>query len=68
MKTDGVNYIRDLLQKKESATLEFKSRIEKNEVGKVICSFLNRDGGQLVLGTEENQKVIRNCTRTGCFC
>ena len=58
MKTDGANYIRDLLQKKESATLEFKSRIDKNEVGKVICSFLNRDGGQLVLGTEENQKVI----------
>ena len=58
MKTDGVNYILYLLQKKESATLEFKALFDKNEVGKVICSFLNRDGGQLVLGTEENQKVI----------
>jgi ATP-dependent DNA helicase RecG len=58
MKADDVNYIQDLLQKKESATLEFKARFDENEVGKVICSFLNRDGGQLVLGTEENQKVI----------
>jgi ATP-dependent DNA helicase RecG len=58
MKTDDANYIKDLLHKKESATLEFKARFDKNEVGKVICSFLNRDGGQLVLGTEENQKVI----------
>lgn len=58
MKTDGANYIKDLLQKHESTTLEFKARFDKNEVGKVICSFLNRDGGQLVLGTEENQKVI----------
>ena len=58
MKTDGVKYILDLLQKKESATLEFKAGFDKNEVGKVICSFLNRDGGQLVLGLEENQKVV----------
>lgn len=58
MKTDGAKYILDLLQKKESATLEFKARFDENEVGKVICSFLNRDGGQLVIGTEENKKVI----------
>jgi len=58
MKTDGENYIKDLLQKEESATLEFKANFDKDEVGKVICSFLNRDGGQLVLGTEEGKKVI----------
>ncbi len=58
MKKDGANYIKDLLQKNESATLEFKTCIDKDEVGKVICSFLNRDGGQLVIGTEENQKII----------
>lgn len=57
MNKDDANYIKDLLQKDKSATLEFKANFDKNEVGKVICSFLNRDGGQLVLGTEENQKV-----------
>jgi len=57
MKTEDTKYIIDLLKKKESATLEFKAQFDKNEVGKVICSFLNRDGGQLVLGIEENQKV-----------
>jgi ATP-dependent DNA helicase RecG len=58
MKTDGINYIKDLLRKKESTTLEFKARFDKNAVGKTICSFLNRDGGQLVIGIEDNLKVI----------
>jgi ATP-dependent DNA helicase RecG len=58
MKKDGVNYIKDLLKKKESATLEYKASFDKNEAGKIICSFLNKEGGQLVLGIKENQKVI----------
>ena len=57
MKTDGVNYIEDILQKKESATLEFKAHYNKEQGAKVICSFLNRDGGQLVIGVEDSQKV-----------
>ncbi|MCF8226475.1 MAG: putative DNA binding domain-containing protein [Bacteroidales bacterium] len=66
MKTDGADYIKDLLQKKESATLEFKARFDKIEIGKVICSFLNRDGGQLVLGAGESQKVtgIKDAEKT----
>jgi ATP-dependent DNA helicase RecG len=58
MKTDGANYINDLLRKKESATLEFKARFDKIEIGKTICSFLNRDGGQMVIGIEDDLKVI----------
>lgn len=57
MKTGDVNYIQDLLQKKESATLEFKARFDKVECAKVICSFLNRDGGHLVIGVEESEKI-----------
>ena len=57
MKTDDVNYIQDILQKKESATLEFKARFNIEESAKVICSFLNRDGGHLVVGVEDSQKV-----------
>ena len=58
MKSNDVNYINDLLQKKESATLEFKAVYNKDDAAKVICSFLNRDGGQLVIGVEESQKVV----------
>lgn len=58
MKTGDVNYIQDLLQKKESATLEFKARFDKVECAKVICSFLNRDGGHLVIGVEDFQNIV----------
>lgn len=57
MKTGDVNYIQDILQKKESATLEFKAHFDKESCAKVICSFLNRDGGHLVIGVEESQKT-----------
>jgi len=65
MKTGDVNYIQDILQKKESATLEFKARFDKVECAKVICSFLNRDGGQLVIGVEESEKItgVQNAER-----
>ena len=58
MKQDDVNYIKEILQKKESATLEFKAHFNKEDAAKIICSFLNRDGGHLVIGKEENQNVI----------
>ena len=58
MKSNRINYIDDLLQKKKSATLDFKAVYNKVEAAKVICSFLNRDGGQLVIGVEEGQKVV----------
>ena len=58
MKNSGVNYINDILKKRESATLEFKAVYNNESAAKVICSFLNRDGGQLVIGVEEGQKVV----------
>ena len=58
MKQDDVNYIKEILQKNESATLEFKARYTKEDVAKVICSFLNRDGGHLVIGKEDNQQIV----------
>ena len=65
MKKSDVNYIQDLLQKKESTTLEFIAHLDKVEVAKVICSFLNRDGGHLVVGVEDSQLVhgIKNYSK-----
>ena len=58
MKQDDVNYIKEILQKNESATLEFKASFIKEDAGKVICSFLNRDGGHLIIGKEDNQQIV----------
>lgn len=58
MKTGGVNYIMDLLEKPESINLEFKAIFSKTEIAKVICSFLNRDGGRLIIGVEDNKKIV----------
>lgn len=58
MKTGDVNYIMDLLDKPESINLEFKAKYSNIEVAKVVCSFLNRDGGRLIIGIEENQEII----------
>ncbi len=58
MKTGNVNYIMNLLDKPESINLEFKSKYSNIEVAKVVCSFLNRNGGHLIIGIEESQKII----------
>lgn len=65
MKTGDLNYIMDLLNKPESSTLEFKAGYSKNEIAKVICSFLNKDGGRLIIGVEENQIIsgIKNAEK-----
>ncbi len=57
MKKDNTTYIESILHKKESATLEFKSTYNKEQVGMVICSFLNGKGGQVVIGFNENQPI-----------
>jgi len=57
MKKDYTTYIESILLKKESATLEFKATYNKEQVGKVICSFLNGKGGQVVIGLDENYQI-----------
>lgn len=47
----------DLLNREESSTLEYKAVYSEKETAKVICSFLNRDGGHLIIGVEGGQKV-----------
>jgi len=57
MKNDDITYIESILYKKESATLEFKATYNKEQVGMVICSFLNGKGGRVVIGLDENQQI-----------
>lgn len=58
MNKEDANYIKDLLLKRESATLEFNETPDSDFMGKVISSFLNKDGGQMVIGIDDNLKVI----------
>ncbi len=64
MKKNDTTYIESILHKKESAILEFKATYNKEQVGKVICSFLNGKGGQVVIGLDEDQQ-IKGVIKTG---
>ena len=57
MKKDHSLHIDSILNKPASLTLAFKAEDDKDQVGQVICSFLNGKGGQLVLGIGDNQQV-----------
>lgn len=57
MKKGDTTYIESILQKKESATFEFNSTYDKEQIGRVICSFLNGKGGQVVIGLDENHQI-----------
>lgn len=46
-----------IIEKGESEKTEFKSNIS-NETGKTICAFLNTDGGVLLLGINDEGKII----------
>ena len=50
--------IKDLLKQGENEQLEFKESVRKDIVGKVICSFLNQQGGYLLIGVSDDKKVI----------
>jgi len=49
--------ITNLLKLSESERLEFKASIDKNSVAKVITSFINTKGGDLVIGINDDKTV-----------
>ena len=49
--------IKGLLKQGESKQLEFKKIVRKEDIGKTICSFLNTEGGQILIGVKENEIV-----------
>ncbi|MCH8012693.1 MAG: putative DNA binding domain-containing protein [Candidatus Marinimicrobia bacterium] len=58
MKSDDIMQFESILKKEESETLEFKSSYDKEQVGQIICSFLNKKGGQIVIGCGDKNQVI----------
>ena len=51
-------FINDLLKKGTSETLAFLKDVETTEIGRVICSFLNHDGGQLLIGVSADKMIV----------
>lgn len=50
--------IEDLLKEGESEQLEFREVVRKEDIAKVLCSFLNGKGGRLLLGVSDKGKVL----------
>lgn len=52
--------IKDLICKGEKVNVEFKEAYNKlpKNLFESVCSFLNRDGGYIILGVDDNRKVI----------
>ena len=50
--------IKSLLRQGEGEHLELKERVRKDEIGKTVCSFLNHEGGQILIGISESKKVL----------
>ena len=56
MTTDQL--IKDIIKTGESEQLEFKVSVRNETIGKVVCSFLNGIGGQILIGVDDNGKII----------
>ncbi|MCK5817233.1 MAG: putative DNA binding domain-containing protein [Candidatus Marinimicrobia bacterium] len=54
----NINLIKNLISQGESEQLEFLTTIRKDNIAKIICSFLNSSGGSIVIGVDEEGKII----------
>ena len=50
--------IENLLQQKEGIRLEFKARPDIDSIAKSITAFINTQGGDLIVGIDNNKKII----------
>ena len=50
--------IENLLQQKEGVRLEFKAQPNIDAIAKSITSFINTQGGDLVVGIDDNKKLL----------
>ena len=50
--------IKNLIKQGESDQLEFKESVRKEDIAKVLCAFLNAEGGTILIGVQDGGKVI----------
>ena len=49
--------IKDLIKQGESEQLEFKEVVLKEEIARTLCSFLNAEGGTLLIGVQNDGEI-----------
>ena len=49
--------VKELVKEKESETLEFKERFEK-EIFKTVSAFANARGGNILIGINDKNKIL----------
>ena len=55
---DNSFIIDNLLQQQEGVRLEFKATANKEAIAKTITAFINTQGGDLVIGIDDDKKVL----------
>ncbi len=50
--------LKTLIKQGESEQLEFKEMVHKEDIAKALCAFLNADGGIVLIGIQNDGKVI----------
>lgn len=57
--------IKEMLLEGKDEQLEFKESVRKEEIAKVLCSFLNGKGGRILVGVTDGKKLvhIQNATK-----
>ncbi len=56
MTTD--QFIKDIIKAGESETLELKETARKEVIARVVCSLLNGNGGQVLIGVSDNGNIV----------
>jgi ATP-dependent DNA helicase RecG len=51
-------FIKEIIKAGESEQLEFKTSVRNDAIGKVVCSFLNGEGGQVLIGVDDNGEIV----------
>ncbi len=55
---DNSFIVQNLLQQKEGIRLEFKANPDLDIIARIITAFINTQGGDLVVGIDEDKKVV----------
>lgn len=50
--------IKSLIKEGESDQLEFKEIVRKDEIARILCSFLNGNGGRVLVGVKDNGETV----------
>ncbi|MDI9312091.1 MAG: putative DNA binding domain-containing protein [Limnohabitans sp.] len=50
--------IENLLQQQEGTRIEFKRKADKGTIAKIITSFINTQGGDILIGVEGDKKIV----------